>query len=1656
MAKLVHLVNIGSCCTDGAESIKGHKMSEFRKILTFRVNDSTPDDHVGRRGEITFKDGFLYYHDGNTPGGEIIGGGGSGGGGPTSWNSITGKPSFAAVATSGAYADLIGKPAIPSKVSDLTNDSGFITSVAWADISNKPNLFSGAYADLTGKPTLFSGSYTDLTNKPTIPSLAGYATEAWVNSQNFGSGGGGTGAQGPAGADGQDGASAYEVAVANGFIGNESEWLASLVGAPGEQGPAGAQGPQGERAEEDRLVNGAQEVVLDSDGTLTTPAGLSISKQLNGSGVHIGSSIQADLNKNLRLQAIGTGDGSLAWQNFEGDANFVTLNYNQSKNIMITVGNAVGDGVLHNWLFASTGNIQLPPGGDIVDIAGNSVLGGTSLTAGTGIDITDGVISVAQEVSSYKGFSAHYGRLYDDEPNISKIVIYKDSVTPNSTIDTTTEDDDFSVTGLSGSDVVAMFVVYGSDSTNPKATAELKTFTEAVIDNVILDEGVEGDVNSISSMKSAFYDNYETLATAVGGNLYSNFQFHKSIFAVSGSTSVREGSGATFTVQDNGDTTYAYSVTTPGTNYLPGHKIIFLGSTIGGVDGVNDAIFTVASVDGSGGVTSVTVSGTAAGTGPGSVEYQNQAGTNIDVGSGFTVTNLRRNSDGTVGVDNVGNFGSNYVIGDVITIPGSNIADSASPENDITLTVNYVWNGQAQGFLVSGSLPSNLWPSNYIDDGGSDQYDTGNYIDTDLATQISYNNGDVVSDASNQFGSGSSYVVVYNNSIFGVLATGAGINTIGTSGNSGFDGDGRADTGSVFGASGVDIGDFVFNGRTLTVSGGGSDADLWIKAPDDLYLDALEDDVIVRANDDIRFRMGFDFAEDDYTHEIRFADGHVTFYNNNQSQDYGYIRQNERDGKRVLSLIGNQNLYIESNGGNQAWKFEDNGNLTLPYGGDIKDSNGNSVLGSNTGNITFDDIKIIGAGSASGDGNNFATLELVPDINLYNSNQYVIIDPTAPNHIHIRAGGTQDSSSAELILGGESSHVKIGSGLNPTLYIKSNDNQWTFGTDGNLILPTGGDILDSNGTSVLGGSGGSGTTLPLDAAGVLKNDGTGTLSWSLLDIQDLTDNGNLLNFTQQQADWEEMNAASPAYIQNKPTIITSYYQLSDLPTLFNGDYLSLTGTPSLANVATTGMYGDLTGTPTSLTDFTNDPGFITAGDLAVSTGGSGSLTYSNGLFTYEGPTIPTDISELTDNTNLLSGSGFSGSYNDLTDKPTIPSLGALTVSANTIQGGVSGQVGSSYTKTVDVNGNNYTTGSGTMGFLNFGADGEVEQVKAGWTVTFASGETRIVAQDAWQPLGSYWNISFTSGYNWSAGNVMPVTFSSPDYVAGSDPTVVLSADTKNWTFGTDGNLALPAGGDIVDSNGTSVLGGGGTTLPSNASGYLNNDGSGTLSWVPGNPGGSGLLPYSDVKIISNTTTSDWTEFTLSGTMDSMYDFSNSIATITLTSSTAYGKTITANTKNLWVVNAKINSTDNLVVEFPPNPAVGDIFSVVPASATQIVTAGSFVVGETYTIVSVGTTNWTSIGAAMNGIGQVFVATGAGTGTGTASTSAGAKKLIYKPASGQRARTMNIGNNPPVMFGQGGSYDFMYVDLSGQHANQPATWVYAGLVDGIPTWYHTYF
>ncbi|MCQ2262480.1 MAG: SUMF1/EgtB/PvdO family nonheme iron enzyme, partial [Bacteroidales bacterium] len=76
-------------------------------------------------------------------------------------------PSF-----SGDYNDLTNKPLIPTNVSDLTNDAGYITSFSESQILSIGHdtiyLTGGSFVKL---PAGFSGNYDDLVNKPIIPTV---------------------------------------------------------------------------------------------------------------------------------------------------------------------------------------------------------------------------------------------------------------------------------------------------------------------------------------------------------------------------------------------------------------------------------------------------------------------------------------------------------------------------------------------------------------------------------------------------------------------------------------------------------------------------------------------------------------------------------------------------------------------------------------------------------------------------------------------------------------------------------------------------------------------------------------------------------------------------------------------------------------------------------------------------------------------------------------------------------------------------------------------------------------------------------------------------------------------------------------------------------------------------------------------------------------------------------------------------------------------------------------------------------------------------------------------------------------------------------------------------------------------------------------------
>lgn len=112
----------------------------------------------------------------------------------------------------------------------------------------------------------------------------------------------------------------------------------------------------------------------------------------------------------------------------------------------------------------------------------------------------------------------------------------------------------------------------------------------------------------------------------------------------------------------------------------------------------------------------------------------------------------------------------------------------------------------------------------------------------------------------------------------------------------------------------------------------------------------------------------------------------------------------------------------------------------------------NGVLSLARGNSTIESVA-----NNAGDLSGLSTLNLVPDSST-GDDRYIIVDPTGPNHIHIRAGGVQDGSNSLLFLGGEQAFTRIDD-FNHEVTIGSYDSanaagfSWTFGNTGTLTIP---------------------------------------------------------------------------------------------------------------------------------------------------------------------------------------------------------------------------------------------------------------------------------------------------------------------------------------------------------------------------------------------------------------------------------------------------------------------------------------------------------------------------------------------------------------------------------------------------------------------------
>jgi hypothetical protein len=270
--------------------------------------------------------------------------------------------------------------------------------------------------------------------------------------------------------------------------------------------------------------------------------------------------------------------------------------------------------------------------------------------------------------------------------------------------------------------------------------------------------------------------------------------------------------------------------------------------------------------------------------------------------------------------------------------------------------------------------------------------------------------------------------------------------------------------------------------------------DIWITAGDEIEIDAGDTIDIRSDTDHVRIVSDRTINNNEWTFEtnggLRFPDSTVqttaytggasvsftvpTAFKDSDGDDFITFTRTSTGTARIgtpqddLSLRSARDITLIAGDDGPGNVYIGWGDATITPDASNRVATIGDIQSASSGSITFDGVEIRGAGTASGDGLGAGTMELVPDSSL-NSDQYLIIDPTGPNHIHIRAGGNQDDSTADLIFGGERNKVLVSDTERLVLVStrppgeEASENQWVFGSDGLLTGPAPDSLIKVNG-----------------------------------------------------------------------------------------------------------------------------------------------------------------------------------------------------------------------------------------------------------------------------------------------------------------------------------------------------------------------------------------------------------------------------------------------------------------------------------------------------------------------------------------------------------------------------------------------------------------
>lgn len=549
----------------------------------------------------------------------------------------------------------------------------------------------------------------------------------------------------------------------------------------------------------------------------------------------------------------------------------------------------------------------------------------------------------------------------------------------------------------------------------------------------------------------------------------------------------------------------------------------------------------------------------------------------------------------------------------------------------------------------------------------------------------------------------------------------------------------------------------------------------------------------------------------------------------------------------------------------------------------------------------------------------------------------------------------------------------------PTLTTPSINGGTVSLANGTLVVPTSaspsqtaaGDIVYDTGYNLLTVGNGSGRKILVDSTTTqtLTNKtltapsiGSAVLTGTLSAGSSVGTNGQYLKSTGTGVAWASLPAAYTLPAATTTTlggvIVGSGLSITDgtISTTFDGAYSNLSGTPSLATVATSGSYTDLTDKPTlfsgSYTDLTNKPTIPSAIFSTVAVSGQTSITAGSSTATL----------------NVAAGTGIT-----LTTTPGTNTLTINGTSSYTLGAATTSALGGVIIPAVATSG--ITNTSGTIGLATATAT-QLGGVKIdGTTISISTGIISVnqsgIAAPAAALTGTTLASNVVNSSLTSVGTLVDLTVTNP--ISGS-----VTGNAGSVTHGVYTTVSYPDPAWITSLAGSKITGlaTSATTDTTNAS----NISSGTL--------GAARLPIATTGAIGGVKI-DGTSITITDGVISAVAAVGAAAAGQLT-----GSTLAAN-----VTNSSLTSVGTLTNLTVTNPITGSI-----TGSAGSVTAGN-IVGtiQSTNLPKASTSNLgavrvdgSSITIDANGI---ISSTGGGGGTGSGTVNTGtAGQLAYYASS----------------------------------------------------------